>query len=196
MPPEGTEGQEGNTGAEGSSGDQNAAGQQGASGNEAPPAALATWEAVVEALPEDQRGMFDEHVRGLRSALETERGQRKDLSKQLRDATDSLEEGSAARDSLEALQEKLDEAEQRADFSEAAVAEGVANPRLAYLAAQQIEAFDRRGNPDWEALKTQFPELFQKPAPPPANAGAGTSSTPAAGQSMNALIRQASGRPG
>lgn len=190
MPPEGTEGMEGTEGTA-----TTLTGGEGQAGTETETAqSFATWDEVAASLPEDQRGMYDEHVRGLRSALETERGQRKDLSKQLRDATDDLEEGSQAREALEALQGRLDEAEQRADFSESAVAEGVTNPRLAYLAAQQVEAFDRRGNVDWAALKTQFPELFRKPVAARVGAGAGTETPPATGQSMNQLIRQASGR--
>lgn len=155
-----------------------------------------TWEEVLATLPEAQRTMYTEHTRGLRSALDSERGQRKDLSKQLRDATEQLEAGSAARDALEKLQTSLDEAERRADFAEDAVKQGVTNPRLAWMAAQQIEAFDRRGNADWDALKTAFPELFRKPIVASANAGAGTDTRPPAGASMNQLIRQAAGKGG
>lgn len=201
--PKGTEGQSGdegntppvtitpgnNAGDAGGTGGTNGAGGDG--GQE-----FATWDEVVTSLTETQRTMYTEHTQGLRSALDDERKQRKTLSKQLRDATAELEEGSQARDALEALQANLDEAEARADFAEDAVKEGITNPRLAWLAAQQIDAFDRRGNVDWTELKAQFPELFRKPTVPAANAGAGTSTPPKTGASMNQLIRQASGRPG
>jgi len=155
-----------------------------------------TWDAIIASLPEEQRTLYTEHTQGLRSALADERKQRKDLSKQLRDATNLAEEGSQARTALETLQVSLDEAEARADFAEDAVKQGIVNPRLAWMAAQQIEAFDRRGLCDWDALKESFPELFRKPVVPAANAGAGTETPAKIGTSMNQLIRQASGRVG
>ena len=154
-----------------------------------------TWEAVLEGLPEDVRALYDEHIQGLRSALDAERGQRRDLARQLREATQGLEEGSQARDALESVTARLEAAEQRAAFFEEAARPeiGCTNPRLAYLAAQEIEAFDRRGNPNWDVLKKQFPELFRKTKTPSANAGSGADQTPKGGD-MNAFIRRSAGR--
>lgn len=179
----------------GGNGEGGSAGQTaaGTSGDQTTPQ---TWEELLDTLPDDQRTLYDEHTRGLRSALDDERRQRKDLAKQLRDAAAAAEEGSQARETLESLQTQLDEAAQRADFAEDAVQQGVTNPRLAWLAAKQIDAFKRNGSADWEALKEAFPELFRKTVAPPANAGAGTDSQPAGALSMNQLIRQAAGRQG
>lgn len=156
-----------------------------------------TWEQVLATLPEEQRQLHDTHTQGLRSALQSERQQRQELTRQLREATQQLEEGSQARQQLEALTNQLETAERRADFMEEAVRPeiGCTNPRLAYMAAQEIEAIDRRGRINWDALKQQFPELFKsQQKTPPGNAGSGTGQAPT-GKDMNAFIRTAAGRP-
>jgi len=155
-----------------------------------------TWDEVLEGLPETARTLYEGHTQGLRSALDAERDQRRELAKQLRDATGQLEEGSKAREALEAATGQLEEATKRADFfQEAARPEiGCANPELAYLAATKRELFDRRGNPNWGAIKESFPELFKKPTPPAGNAGAGTGQTPPKEFNMNTAIRQAASK--
>jgi len=167
-------------------------GNQGAGSGTQP-----TWETVLAALPEEQRGLYDQHVQGLRTALQSERDQHQDLARQLREATQRLEEGSETRQQLEQLTGQIEVANQRADFFEQATQPeiGCSSPRLAWLAAQEVEAFDRRGNVNWAVLKEQFPELFGQGTKkqPPGNAGSGTSTPPAA-QGMNAFIRRQAGR--
>jgi len=165
-------------------------------GAQANGATLTTWDEVLKGLPEMARTLYEGHTQGLRSALDAERDQRRELAKQLRDATGQLEEGSKAREALEAATGQLEEATKRADFfQEAARPEiGCANPELAYLAATKRELFDRRGNPNWGAIKESFPELFKKPTPPAGNAGAGTGQTPPKEFNMNTAIRQAASK--
>lgn len=153
-----------------------------------------TWEQVVEALPEEQRALYNTHTQGLRSALQSERDQRSDLARQLREATQQLEQGSAARTQLEQMTAQLDQANRRAEFAEAAVRPeiGCTNVRLAWLAATEIDAFDRGGSVNWAKLKEQFPELFAKQGPPPGNAGAGNN-TPPQTTGMTQIIRRAAG---
>jgi hypothetical protein len=171
-------------------GQQNGAGGEGGQGGE-----TLTWEGVLEGLTEDQRGVYEAHTQGLRSALENERGQRRTLAGQLREATAGLEEGSVARTQLEEATAALEQAEQRATFAEEAVGQGVTNARLAWLAALEIEAFDRRGLPNWDALRKGFPELFGRlGAAPAGNAGRGTGGEPPGGASMNTFIRRSTGR--
>jgi hypothetical protein len=153
-----------------------------------------TWEAILEGLPEEAKGLYEQHTHGLKSALDAERQQRKDLAKQLQDASGQLEAGSKARTDLEALQARLEETERRADFATEASGHGVNNIRLAYLAAQEFETFDRRGNVQWDALKEAAPELFNQPQPARGNAGAGTTAPPQRGPDIDALIRAAAGR--
>ena len=163
---------------------------QGANGETPAP----TWESILSGLPDDQKALYEQHTQGLQSALKAERQQRQDLAKQLREATGQLEAGSKARADLEALQVQLEETQRRADFATEASGQGVANVRLAYLAAQEFDLFDRRGNVRWDELKKAAPELFVQPAPARGNAGAGTATTPTPTEDMNAYIRRMAGR--
>ena len=154
-----------------------------------------TFESWIEGQDEQVRGLIDGHVDGLRSALKSEREQRRDFEKQLRDTAKQLEEGSDARQKLEGIAGELDAAEQRAEFYEAAHGAGVANLRLAWLAVQQDDSLrDRRGQVNMVRLKEQYPELFPSPKASAGNAGAGTQTPPQAAAGMNQFIRRASGR--
>ncbi len=167
-------------------------GEPGQDGGETPE----NWEQFLEGQPEGVRTLYEAHTQGLRSALQSEREQRSDLARQLREATGQLEEGSEAREALERLNGQLESAQRRADFYEEAARPeiGCTNPRLAFLGAQEVEAFDRRGNVNWERLKEQFPELFGQSRTPPANAGSGTGSDAPRDFDINAAIRAATGR--
>ena len=50
---------------------------------------------------------------------------------------------------------------------------GCTNPTLAFLVATGDELFDRKGNPNWEAIKAAAPELFRKAGVGSADGGAG-----------------------
>jgi hypothetical protein len=152
-----------------------------------------TFDGWYDGLEEMHKVLVDSHIGGLKSALTDERNQRKDLAKQLRDASGKLEQGSEARNGLEAMTANLDEATQRADFYEAAVGAGVKNLKLAYLAAK-ADGLITNGRIDFDSLKTTAPELFGATRPPVGNAGAGAGQVGAPAQSMNAFIRAAAGR--
>lgn len=153
-----------------------------------------TWEAILEGLPEETQTLYEQHTHGLKNALDAERQQRKDLAKQLQEASGQLEAGSKARTDLEALQARLEETERRADFATEASGQGVQNVRLAYLAAQEFETFDRRGNVQWDALKEAAPELFAQQQPTRGNAGSGTAAPGRQAPDIDALIRRRVGR--
>jgi hypothetical protein len=99
------------------------------------------------------------------------------------------------RQQLSEIRADLETASKRAAFYEDAGKPeiGCRNPRLAFMVAQSEALFDRRGAPDWQAIRTAAPELFG-PVVPQGNAGAGTGSQPAAKTSINDYIRQAAGR--
>lgn len=143
--------------------------------------------------PHEQEGL-DNHTAALRNALESERSQRKEFSKQLRDLTAKAEKGSEAERMLTEMATRAEQAEQRAAFYEEAGRPeiGCSNPRAAYLVASAEGLFTKRGDPDWPAIKAAMPELFGR-KPPPGNAGVGNGSPPAQA-SMNDFIRAATGR--
>lgn len=153
-----------------------------------------TWEAWVEAQDDSVKGLIDGHVKGLKSALDNERTQRGDLAKQLRDVTAKAEKGSELESALTEVSAQLEAAERRAAFYEDAGRPeiGCSNPKAAFALAQAEDLFDRRGQVDWDALKTAAPELFRTHVPQ-GNAGAGTGSPPPAASSMNDFIRRAAG---
>jgi hypothetical protein len=116
------------------------------------------------------------------------------LAKQLRDATAKLENGSLVRSELEQTVAKLDLLERRASFYEEALSQGVANARLAFLAAQESGSFEKGGKVAWDKLKAEYPELFAASGKPAAtNAGAGAGSQPGK-VDMNSMIRRRAGR--
>lgn len=167
---------------------QNADGQQEAS--------IATYDALYDSLGEDQRALVDGHINGLKGALQSERDAKRDMAKQLRDASKQVEEGSAAQKQLQELATQVEQAERKAAFYEDAAGPSVncSNTRLAWIAAQEIGAIDSRGRVNWDALRSDFPELFARTIPA-GNAGTGTGGAqPASARDMNKYIRAASGR--
>lgn len=166
-------------------------------GGASEPSAPLTYDTWHEALTDDVKSLLDTHVTGLKTALTSERDQRKTLATELRDATAKLEEGSDARKALETMTGKFEALEQRAQFYEDAGKPeiGCPSPKLAYLAAKEGDFFDGRGNVNWTKLKENYPELFVKPKLAPADAGAGVGQTASAkAGGMNAYIRAAAGR--
>ncbi|MFH1743994.1 MAG: hypothetical protein ABIH23_33730 [bacterium] len=160
---------------------------------ESTPANFGEW---LKAQPTDVQKLYNDEVAGLKSALSSERQQRKDNEAALRDAAAKVEKGSEAEKLLTEQADTLQGLELRAAFYDEAHTQGVTNLKLAWMAAQEADAFDRRGNVNWESLRTQFPELFAKTTMiPSGDAGKGTKTTPAGdGKDMNTFIRTSAGR--
>ena len=155
----------------------------------------ATWDKFLETQSPEVRKLHDDNTAGLKNALTSERQQRKDLEAQLREAAAKAEEGSEAKKLLTEQADTLQGLEDQAAFYDDAHTQGVTNLKLAWMAAQETDAFDRKGNVNWELLKTQFPELFSKSTVPPGDAGRGTQGPPDGDEKdMNKYIRAAAGR--
>lgn len=170
--------------------------------NGAPPAADAAGETPPRPQSFDQwlggqddytRALITGHITGLRSALESERGERKALAKQVKDYTAKADESAGLRSQLDTMTADLEAVNRRITFYETAPAE-VANLRLAWLAAVDAGCIGADGKVDWGKLKEQAPELFRRPLLPPGNAGSGAQQTGQPDRSMNAFIRQAAGK--
>lgn len=153
-----------------------------------------TFEAWLESQEETVKGLYAEHTKGLKGALETERGQRKGLEKELRELVKKADAGSEAAQELTKLADRLASEEQRASFYEVAHAGGISNLKLAWVAAQQGDYFNKRGEFDLATFRKDYPELFKAPPAPPANAGSGTRGEQPAAAGMNDFIRGARGR--
>ena len=177
-------------------------GQQQDGGKQQDGKAPVTWEQWQASLAPEHRQLIDQHfetrTQGLKSALDGEREGKKALEKQLREAAAKAEAGSAAQQELAKLADqvqtegaKLSEATAKASAYEQLAGSGCTNLKLAYLAAREIDAFDKKGGIDVEALRKQMPELFGRRS---GDAGAGTNGQTGGGANLNALIRRAAGR--
>jgi len=153
-----------------------------------------TFDAWYGGADEQVKALVEGHVSGLKTALATERQGRSELSKQIKDLAAKAEKGSELEKQLTEASAKLEAAERRAAFAEDAIRPevGCTNVKAAYALAMAEGLFDRRGQPDWAAIKATAPELFRKTAQGSADGGAGAGQSPRLG--MNDIIRRAAGR--
>jgi len=153
------------------------------------------YESWFGKLPPHEQEGLENYTSALKNALESERSQRKQFSKELRDLTAKAEKGSEAEKTLGEMSSRLEQAEQRAAFYEEANRAEIAcsNPRAAFLVASAEGLFTKRGDPDWTAIKAAAPELFGRKTIPNGNAGTGSNSPPAQ-TGMNDYIRAVTGR--
>lgn len=152
---------------------------------ETPALEFDTW---LQAQDTAVRGMLDSHTQGLRSALETERGNAKQLARQIKDLSGKVEAGSETARQLADLSSRLETEQRRADFYESATAAGCRDLRLAWLAA-------RDEGLTVEQVRTQYPTLFAVAKVPPTHAGNGAQAPGGGGErNINAFIRRAAGR--
>lgn len=167
-------------------------------GNQTPPAGdpeVVKFDEWYGTLSEPYQEALDEHIAGLKSALNNEREGRKTLERQVRDLSKKADSGSELQKQLDALAGNLSVEAQRSAFYETAHSAGVKNLRLAWLAAQDAKLINNDGSVDIAKLKETAPELFasSKPAVPSANGGTGAGNPPAPQRSMNDVLRSAAG---
>jgi hypothetical protein len=151
---------------------------------------------VLGALPDQDRQLYEQHTTGLRSALDSERQQRRDLEGQIKQLAGKMKEGSDERRRLDEMSTQLATANERADFFEEGARPeiGCSNLGLAWLAIQaRREDFVKRGRIDWAGVKATYPQLFASPLPPVGHAGTSTQAQSTA-PTMNQMIRRAAGR--
>ena len=174
--------------------DSTPGGTPGTDGGETPQEVL-TFDAWLAGQDDTIKGLVSENVRGLKTALEAERADRKRFERDLRDAAAKLTANSEERKRLEDIAGQLDQASKKSAFYEQAHAAGVSDIRLAWLACQQGGYFTRRGEPDLVALKEAHPSLFGTPAAqrPAGNAGSGAGAQAPSKPGMNDFIRRAAG---
>lgn len=154
-----------------------------------------SFEEFLEAQPEPIRELYKSHSEALLNTVKATRDERDELKRQIRKLADAQSEGSEAKRQLEQISAQLERTERRAAFFEDAAKPEIQcrNPRAAWLLAEAEGLFDKKGLPDWAAIKRDAPELFGAPVAN-ANAGAGTQKPPDPHRDMNAFIRRAAGR--
>lgn len=163
--------------------------QQGQQTGQQPAATYDTWLASQSA---DVKSLVDGHIGGLKTALQSERERNKTLEKDLRDAASKAEKGSESEKRLTELANEAQEAGRKTAFYENAVAAGVTNLKLAYMAAKNDDLFRRDGSADFDAIKKGYPELFGARVSSN-NGGSGTGGTAPTSTSMDDIIRGRAG---
>ena len=154
--------------------------------------ATLTYEIWYSEQDDTIKGLLDGRLRVLKSALDTERENRKGFEKQIKELAGKSEKGSEAEQQLTALSEQIAATDRKAAFYEAAHAAGIVNLKLAFIVASTDNLFDKKGNVDFLMMKTNYPELFAKPVPN-GNAGEGAGG-PQGTLDMNAAIRRLAGK--
>ncbi len=151
-------------------------------------------EAWLKAQPAEIAAALEDRTKGLKTALDTERETRKAQEKQLRDLAKRAESGSEAQKQLIDLADQIAVRDRQMEFYAEAHKLGVADLKLAWLAAQSDDLIDSKGRTNFDQLKTLHPQLFGVTTQPRGNAGVGTGG-PATGKvDMNRLIRIKAGR--
>lgn len=148
--------------------------------------------AWMAAQPAEVRAGFDQHEAGLRNALASERTAAQAAADQLREAKKG--QSAEVQAQLEALAQERDSAVRRAEFMAAAQQSGCRNIDAAWHIAAGLEAFDKAGKPQLEAVKAAAPELWAGPQGASTHAGQGTGAQPPQAQTVDDAIRQAAGR--
>jgi len=155
-----------------------------------------TFEDYLATTNDGVRTLFDTHVSGLKSALEKERTSNKELMSKVKALASKAEVGSEMEAKLretlvqlEEVQKASEENAKKATFTEQALQQRCTNIKAAYAYAVLENAFDKNGDPDWNKLKKEIPQLFDH-AGRRTDAGAKQSDTSAP---MNELIRRAAG---
>lgn len=152
-----------------------------------------SFEAWLEGQDEKVKGLVSKRFEALENTARVRKEEREALADQLKDL--KKKKGDELQAAIDDVSAKLEAAERRASFIEEAIKPEIEckNPGAAWVIAKAQDLFDKRGLPDWKAIKEAAPELFGKPIAN-ANAGAGTGTKPEPHKDMNAFIRKAAGR--
>lgn len=155
-----------------------------------------TFDGWYSKLEDPLKDLVDDHVSGLKSALTSEREERRKLSAQLKTLSKTADEGSELHKQLTDTVGRLEDAERKAKFLEDAHGQNVSNLKLAWMAAKEEKLIGRDGSVDFLQLREVAPELFstKATATPAGNAGAGAGQTGTVKPDMNNFLRKAAGR--
>lgn len=163
-------------------------GTGGADGGTPKPDEFADFQAFLAKQPEPIRKLYDADVQGLKNTVAATRTERDEFASQVKELAKAAGKDTELQQKLDALSATVEAANRKADFMEQAPAQECKNPKAAYALMLADNLVDKKGNPDWAALKAAAPELFGKRVAK-TNAGDGAGDPPNSG-SMNDWIRQ------
>lgn len=131
------------------------------------------WDTWFNGLDETTKDLINERFHGLENTVRATRQER------------------------DTAQGNLDVATKKANFFETAHSSGCQNPKVAFALATTDNLFKEDGSPDWEKIKSAYPEGFKsQKVTVNANAGAGNSQPVAlqGNDRANNAIREAAGK--
>lgn len=139
------------------------------------------------------KGGIEDHIRGLKSALESERTSKTTLEKRVRTLTNEAAAGSDLRKELEKLGSDLADSNAKAYFFKSAHEARLIDLELGWLAAKNGGLLNSKGEVDMRALREAHPALFApaKQVAPPAHQGNGRSQEIERKPNFNDAIRAA-----
>lgn len=130
------------------------------------------FESFLESQPKEIQEKYETHVKGLKTALQSERDAHQTFERQLREVTGKLEATSQTRQELERLTQERDA---KINFFNKAHELGISDLELAFLAANSAKLISDSG-PDFTKLKELHPQLFTTKVVTSGDAGKGRES--------------------
>ncbi len=148
--------------------------------------AFTDFASFLAKQPKEVQALYEADVAGLKNTVSATRTERDNLATQIKELTKAAGKGTELETKLTELSASLESANRKADFMEQAPAMECKNPKAAYALMLADNLVDRKGQPDWPAIKAAAPELFGKKVAK-TNAGEGHDEPPSGG--MNDWIR-------
>lgn len=156
--------------------------------------------------PDEVKQIVDDEIANLRSALDKERSERKELSKRLGELEKAAGKNTELQSQLNKLKGEVDTSIEMTGFYEEAHRNRALDLELAWLAySKRRDELTKKGKVDWDAFKDMYPNLFARPVSAQTPAGGGDTHA-GSGQDeinlqrtrqpagMNSMIRSAAGR--
>jgi hypothetical protein len=149
-----------------------------------------TFDTWLSSQPADVQTLLNGHIEGLRNTVQATRTERDTLSAELKKLSKGVEKGSDLEKQLAELTTQVEAANAKAVFFEAAPAHECKNAKAAFALMTSLNLTTRSGEPDWDGLKREAPELFGKvQSDAKAGAGTGQGGKTNPNQAMNEFIR-------
>jgi hypothetical protein len=146
--------------------------------------------------PEEVQALYSGHIEKLKADLAETRQARKGLEGQLKEFENDPSKAVLRSPEAQEATKKVNEAQAKAAFYQAAHDAGVTSLAVAYQAAKDAGLLEEDGGSDFDRLKDLHPELFSARIKyhPPGNAGSGTGGTVPHKEDFSNAIRKAAGR--
>ncbi len=150
----------------------------------------------ISQQPEEIQALYNGHIEKLKTDLSETRQARKNLEGQLKEFENDPSKIAASSPEAQEAKKKVNEAQAKAAFYQAAHDAGVTSLAVAYQAALDAGLLEEDGGSDFDRLKDLHPELFATRIKynPPGNAGQGTGGTVPHREDFNDAIRKAAGK--